>query len=86
MAACGATFHQSCLTSSHTVDVHPRDGCIKCGVTDNNIIQTLHKNDCEDNETVQQLITLRTCVGSTPIVVLDSDDEDTQDGGTIVVD
>lgn len=32
VAACGATFHEKCLTSLH-YDIHAQDGCIKCKVS-----------------------------------------------------
>jgi len=83
VAACGATFHDSCLTA-HEFDIKAHDGCIKCeakskfSTTKNK--EAINKNGRDDGFVVQSRTInkggLAAAKKELDLIVLDSDNED----------
>ena len=79
VAACGATFHEKCLTSLH-YDIHAQDGCIKCKVSSLFVTKQKATSDAQTSE-------LKSLSGSIEERrKADDDDDDDDDDDVIVID
>ena len=78
VAACGATFHEQCLTSLH-YDIQAQDGCIKCKVSSRFVAKQKSTADAQPSE-------LKSSMGSGEGHREADDDDDDDDDDVIIID
>jgi len=83
VAACGATFHESCLTA-HDYDVNAHDGCIMCQPKSK--FKAESKEEARKNGPDDGAFTVKCRQTIADVIVLESDDEVKEDDDVIVLD